>query len=137
MLTTMNAQIPNVRPYRILVVEDDSEMRELLKDELTDGGYDVVLAVNGEEAMGIMDRDAVDLVITDIRMPKVGGFELLPRLKRHDSKLPVIVITAFGDWPTLSEAYDKGACDYIDKPFKILDLKRSVRKALEERRKEE
>ena len=112
-------------------------MRELLRDELTDGGYDVVLAVDGEEAMGIVGQDAVDLVITDIRMPRIGGFELLPLLKRNDPKLPVIVITAFGDPPALSEAYERGACDYLDKPFKALDLKRSVRKALEERRKEE
>lgn len=120
-------------PVRILVVEDDAEMRSFLSDELSDEGYDVREAGNGEEAAQVIAEEALDLIITDVRMPKVGGLDLLPHVKAAYPDLPVIVITAFGDWPILSEAYERGAVDYLDKPFKIIDLKNSIKRALQKK----
>ncbi len=122
---------------RILVVEDDPEMRALLRDELSDEGHGVILAEDGTEAASKIGHEAFDLVITDMRMPKAGGLELLAVVKQACPDMPVILITAFGDWPTLIEAYEKGAVDYINKPFKMRDLKNSIRKALQKKRKED
>lgn len=127
----MDASPKQIHTVRILVVEDDGEMRELLTDVLSDEGYEITLAADGSDAAVKMSEQAFDLVITDMRMPQKGGLELLPDLKAACPSTPVILITAFGDWPTLIEAYDKGACDYINKPFKIEDLKRAVKKALQ------
>ena len=118
---------------RILVVEDDSEMRALLNDELSDEGYEVIQAGDAAEAAVRVSRESFDLVITDMKMPKLGGLELLPVVKEACPDLPVIVITAFADGPTLVEAYVKGAFCYISKPFKIMELKNEVRKALQKK----
>jgi DNA-binding NtrC family response regulator len=115
---------------RILVVEDDSEMRSLLTDELSDEGYEVIQAEDGAEAALRVARESFDLVITDMRMPKIGGLALLPVVKEACPDVPVIVITAFADGPTRIEAYEKGAFSYMSKPFKIQDLKDAVSKAL-------
>lgn len=117
-------------PYRILVVEDDSEMRSLLTDELSDEGYAVTQATDGADASLRVEREAFDLIITDMKMPKMGGLEFLSVVEKSRPGMPVIMITAFGDWPSYVEAYDKGAVDYISKPFKMLDLKNAVKKAL-------
>ena len=116
--------------FRILVAEDDPEMRALLTDELSDEGYEVIPAEDGEEAADKIAHEGFDLVITDIRMPNIGGFELLPIVKEVCPDIPVIVVTAFGDESSFSEAYEKGAVDYISKPFRILDLKNAVKQAL-------
>lgn len=116
--------------FRILVAEDDPEMRALLTDELSDEGYEVIPAEDGVEAADKIAHEGFDLVITDIRMPNIGGFELLPIVKEVCPDIPVIVVTAFGDEPSFNEAYEKGAVDYISKPFRILDLKNAVKQAL-------
>jgi DNA-binding NtrC family response regulator len=115
---------------QILVVEDDSEMRSLLADELSDEGYEVIQAEDGAEAALMVVRNHFDLVITDMKMPKMGGLALLPVVKEACPDVPVIVITAFADGPSYVEAYQKGAVSYLSKPFKIQDLKEAVRKAL-------
>ena len=116
--------------YRILVVEDDSEMRSLLTDELSAEGYEVVQAEDGAKAAVMVARDHFDLVITDVKMPKMGGIALLPVVKEVRPAVPVIVITAFGEGHTRVEAYEKGAVDYLSKPFKMQDLKDAVSNAL-------
>ena len=115
---------------RILVVEDDQEMRALLRDELSDEGYEVIQAKDGAEGIMRIRDAAVHLVITDMKMASGGGMELLAAAKQFDSSLPVIMITAFGDWPTLVEAYDQGVYDFISKPFKMQELKQVVKRAL-------
>ena len=117
-------------PYRILVVEDDPEMRALLTDELSDEGYAVTQAVDGADASLKVAHETFDLVITDMKMPNLGGLEFLPIVEKSCPGVPVLVITAFGDWPSFIEAYDKGAVDFISKPFKMLELKNAVKKAL-------
>jgi len=116
---------------RILLVEDDFEMRRLLADELLEEGYQVSQAVDGEDAVSKLSEDEYDLVITDLVIPKIGGLDLLSKVRKAYPRTPVILITAFGDWSSLAQAYEKGALNYICKPFKIQDLKDAVRKALE------
>ena len=115
---------------RILVVEDDAEMRSLLTDELLDEGYEVLQAVDGEDAASRLVQERFDLVITDVVMPRSGGLDLLSNVRKVYPNMPVILITAFGDWSSLVKAYEEGAFNYICKPFKIAELKDSVRKAL-------
>jgi two-component system, NtrC family, response regulator PilR len=115
---------------RILVVEDDAEMRDLLSDELSEDGYEVTQAENGEEAAEKLSHAVFDVIITDIRMPKVSGMELLTSVTKTHSKTPVIMITAFGNPDTINDASEKGAFDYLGKPFKIQDLKNTVKRAL-------
>ncbi len=115
---------------RILVVEDDSEMRRLLVDELLEEGYLVSQAVDGEDAVLKLAHEEFDLVITDLIMPKVSGLDLLSEVGKTYPRVPAILITAFGDWSSLTQAYERGVCNFICKPFKIKDLKDAVRKAL-------
>ncbi len=116
---------------QILVVEDDAEMRDLLKEELSDEGYRVIEAEDGEDAASKLRSEVFDVIITDIRMPRVGGIELLTSVTKAYPRTPVIVITAFGSPEILDNACEKGAFDYIGKPFKLQDLKNAVRKALQ------
>jgi DNA-binding NtrC family response regulator len=116
---------------RILLVEDDAEMRRLLVDELLDEGYVVSQATDGEEAVLKLAHEEYDLVITDLVMPKISGLDLLSEVRKTRPHIPAILITAFGDWSSLTQAYEKGACNYICKPFKIKDLKDAVRNALQ------
>ncbi|HEX9757531.1 MAG TPA: response regulator [Nitrospiria bacterium] len=120
-------------PMRILVVEDDSEMRSLLTDELSEEGYEIIQAKDGAEAALMVAHGTFDLVITDMKMPKMGGLELLPVVKEASPDVPVIVITAFGDWQTSVEAMERGSFRYMTKPFKMQELKETVKKALEKR----
>jgi two-component system response regulator PilR (NtrC family) len=119
-----------IAPPRILVVEDDSEMRNLLVYELLDEGYLVSEAVDGEDAALKLAHGEFDLVITDLIMPKTSGLDLLSEVRNIYPRVPAILITAFGDWSSLTQAYEKGACNFICKPFKMNDLKDAVRKAL-------
>jgi two-component system response regulator PilR (NtrC family) len=116
---------------RILLVEDDSEMRRLLADELLDEGYAISQAIDGEEAILKLAHEKFDLMITDLLMPKINGLDLLSEMRKTCPHMPAILITAFGDWSSLSQAYEKGACNFICKPFKMNDLKDAVRNALQ------
>jgi DNA-binding NtrC family response regulator len=114
-----------------LIAEDDAEMRSLLHDELQEAGYQVTQAADGAEAALRLTHEPFDLVITDLRMPKLGGLELLPLVQRSAGAIPVIVITAFGDHGVLKEAYERGAAFFLSKPLKMEELKSAVRLALE------
>ncbi len=118
---------------RILVVDDEQSMRELLSIMLRKEGYDVVAAANGESAVKAVQTDIYDLVITDIRMPKVDGIELLRTVKEVSPETVVIVITAFATTETAIDAMKLGAYDYITKPFKNEEIKLVIQKALEKR----
>ncbi len=126
----MNPRVGKKAHFRILVVEDDLEMRSLLADELSEDGYDVVQAGDGVEAVTKVANQRFDLVITDMRMPKMGGLELLPAVKKVSPDIPVIVISSFGDWQTSAEAKERGSFRYMAKPFKMPDLKDAVKEAL-------
>src|SRR5438874_772253 len=121
------------RPPRILVVDDERSMRELLAIVLRREGYDVLLAENGRAAIELLEREPVDLLISDIKMPDVSGVEVLRAAKRIDQDILGIMITAFASMDTAVEAMRLGACDYSIKPFDIDLLKMKVREKIENR----
>ncbi len=118
---------------RILFVEDDASGRELGAYNLRKAGYDVDAASSGEEAMGLFAPDKFALVVTDLKMPGMGGLELLRRIKEQAPALPVLVITAYASVDTAVEAMRHGAYDFIGKPFNREHLLLVVRRALESR----
>ena len=112
---------------RVLIVEDDAAMRDLLQEDLEQVGYATITAVDGREALAFIqrERDPIDLVITDVQMPGLKGDELLAALRQHRPEAPVIVITAFGSVGQAVEMMKKGAFQYLTKPFEtsaLLDL---------------
>lgn len=115
---------------RILVAEDDAEMRSLLADALRDDGYRVVEAVDGREAVMRLVEETFDVVITDLRMPHLGGFDVLEVARRAEGAPPVIVISAFGQWDALRESAERGAFRFLSKPLKISELRDAVNEAL-------
>jgi len=127
----VNLPFENKSPFRILIVEDDAEMRSLLADELSEDGYDVFQAKDGSEASLMVVDEGFDLVVTDMKMPKMGGLELLSLVKGALPDIPVIVISAFGDNQAFGEAKERGSFRFMTKPFKMSEFKEAVRKGLE------
>ncbi len=121
------------RPARILVVDDERSMRELLAIVLRREGYDVLLAENGRAAIEALERERVDILISDIKMPDLSGVEVLRAAKRIDQNILGIMITAFASTETAVEAMRLGACDYLSKPFDVDLLKMKVREKIENR----
>jgi DNA-binding response OmpR family regulator len=126
---------------RILLAEDDGELRSLLAWTLVEEGYDVVEARNGTEVLNYLEPrflDArmygrcqdVDLVISDLRMPGHSGMDLLSSLRRHDQVTPFVLMTAFGDDLTHARARELGASLVLDKPFDVDELLRILRRIL-------
>ena len=121
------------RPPRILVVDDERSMRELLAIVLKREGYDVLLAENGKMAVDLLEKEPVDLLISDIKMPDLSGVDVLRAAKKVDQDILGIMITAFASTDTAVEAMRLGACDYLSKPFDIDLLKMKVREKIENR----
>jgi two-component system response regulator PilR (NtrC family) len=115
---------------RILVVDDEPSMREFLEIMLEKEGYEVVTASHGLEALKQCEETPFDLVITDIKMPKVNGMEVLHRIKDVNPNAKVIMITAFANMEGAIESMKEGAYDYITKPFNIEDIKLAIENAL-------
>ncbi|MBI5183014.1 MAG: sigma-54-dependent Fis family transcriptional regulator [Nitrospinae bacterium] len=122
---------------KILVVDDEKGMREFLSIMLKKEGYEVISAEGGGEAIDLIKDDSFDLVITDIKMPRLDGLTVLNAIKEIEPHTPVIMITAFAATETAVEAMKKGAYDYITKPFKIDEIRLIIKKALEKKRLEE
>jgi len=117
----------------LLVVEDDGEMRDLLRKVLEKEGYSVSVAADGHEALTVLPQAAIDLIITDMLMPDDGGLELLRVVHETQPLLPVIIITAFGDWGSYSRALELGAAAFISKPLKMAELVGAIHTALARR----
>jgi two-component system response regulator AtoC len=118
----------------LLVVDDDPITINLLKEVLSKEGYDVTTALSGEEAIARGTDNLFDIVITDVRMGDKDGMEVLRSFKKIAPETTVIMITAFGSIETAIEAIREGAFDYISKPFKLDEIKFTIRRALEQRR---
>jgi len=121
----------------ILIVEDEKSMREVLKILLEGEGHQVTTASDGLEAFSCIEKDIFDLVITDMKMPKGDGFEVLKKIKEISPATIVIMITAFGNTETAIEAMKLGAYDYVSKPFNIDEIRLIVKKAIEKKREAE
>ena len=118
---------------KILVADDEQSMREFLDIMLKKEGYKVSLASNGEEVVKLIDNDLFDLVLLDIRMPKLDGLSALKRIKAIAPETIVIMITAYASADTAIKAMKEGAYDYITKPFKVEEIKLIIKNALEKK----
>jgi two-component system, NtrC family, response regulator AtoC len=119
-----------VNQQYVLVVDDEPHMRRVLEIMLKQAGYKVFVAGNGREALKVMGESPVDLVITDLRMPEMGGIELLACMRREGLAAPVIVITAFGSIESAVEAMKAGAIDYMVRPFDVEALELTISRVL-------
>ncbi len=107
----------------ILVVDDEDATRRLCCDVATEAGYKASAVPTTEAALEILDEEPVDIVLTDLRVPQLGGIELLKRIREHYAETAVIVLTQYGTIDTAVEATRLGAADYVTKPFRIDDLR--------------
>jgi two-component system response regulator FlrC len=109
-------------PTRIMIVEDDGALREALTDTLTVAGYDVIAVADGVTALELFERQAVTLVVTDVAMQPLDGQALLAEIKRRRAEVPVILMTAYGTIAQAVTAMQRGAADYLVKPFEAQAL---------------
>jgi two-component system response regulator HydG len=123
----------NSRKPRILVVDDELEMAQVLSDDLTDEGYLVDVAQSASAAFELLAQHLFDLIISDLRMEQLDGFDLLKRVKQVDPEMPVLIMTAFGAIDSAIAAMKLGAYHYFTKPFRLDEVTTLVGRALEER----
>ncbi len=122
-------------PDRILVVDDEPNMLRLLKTILMDKtGYEVTTTNNPLEVSKLLQEGHYDLVVTDLKMPLVDGIDLIGIVKNIEAAMPIIVITAYGTIETAEEAIQKGAYDFITKPFRKETILITIKRALEWKR---
>jgi putative nucleotidyltransferase with HDIG domain len=129
-------EISSEQRYRILVADDEVDITTVLGDILAEQGYSVTRADNGDDAWKKAQAEPFDAVITDLKMPGMGGLELLRRVKQAGQHSVVIIMTGFATVETAIEALKIGAYDYILKPFKVSELLQVVDRALEKVRLE-
>ena len=108
--------------FKILVVEDNTDMRELFCTVLEQHGYNAIPAADGENALEIMDKEYVDLIVADIMMPKMDGYELIKSLRDAGYTVPVLMATAKDQFDDLRKAFRYGADDYMVKPVNVNEL---------------
>lgn len=113
----------------VLIADDEANLRKVLRTLLERDGHQTVAVPDGEKALEAIQQGGIDIVVTDLRMPILGGLELLRAVKNLEPGLPVIVITAHGTVDTAVSALKHGAFDYITKPFDKEELRLAVRKA--------
>ena len=117
--------------HTILVIDDDDQLRisfcKLLKEE----NYAVISAASGEAGIDIVEQNPLDLVILDMRLPGINVMETFKRIRKIDSKLPVIIVTAYGTTEIAIEATKMGAYDYVLKPFDVPEMLNLIKQAIE------
>lgn len=118
----------------ILICDDEALLLGTLARDLTRAGYSVLQARSGESASELLERRAVDLLITDVRLPGMNGWELVSRARATRAKLPVIVMSAFGRGSDAEEPKIGDCCVFLDKPFPMATLRAEVKRALTESR---
>jgi DNA-binding NtrC family response regulator len=119
--------------HRVLVVDDDPAIRASLSEALEDEGISVCVAASAEQALATLDREAPDVVLTDVRMPGLDGFALLRLLRERASSLDVILMTAFDEMQTAVAAMREGAFDFLVKPLDLHDLRRVLSRVFADR----
>jgi two-component system, NtrC family, nitrogen regulation response regulator NtrX len=119
--------------FRVLVIDDESAIRDSLKMTLEYEGYEVLGAATGQEGLSLAEREAPDLVLLDVKMPGMDGIEVLERLRSMNDSVPVIVVSGHGTISTAVDATKKGAFDFIEKPFASDRVLVSLRNALDHR----
>lgn len=119
-------------PARVLVADDEDDVRDLVVYRLSRSGYDVVEALDGEEAFRLATEQTPDLIVLDVMMPRIDGYELTRRLRAEPatSRVPVILLTARTQENDVSQGFEAGADDYLKKPFNPDELVARVRAVL-------
>jgi two-component system nitrogen regulation response regulator GlnG len=117
---------------KIWIADDDEAIRMVLEEGLKSAGLEIVTFADGEALIDALSDDKPDLIISDIKMPGMHGYDLLKHIKNNYDKLPVIIMTAFTDMQAAIDAYGGGAFEYIPKPFDLEEAIITVKKALEE-----
>ena len=113
--------------FRILVAEDDHAIRTLITTKLKQENYTIYTAENGEDALSVMEKHQVDLLISDIMMPVMDGYSLVKALRETKHTLPILMITAKSQLESLEEAFTLGVDDYMVKPIRLEELALRVR----------
>jgi DNA-binding response OmpR family regulator len=113
-------------PKKILVVDDEPEVRQLMEHFLTERGYEVRIAENGRLALAALDTFMADVVLLDMHMPEMDGLETLKRLAVRSPSLPVIMVTVNDDVETTTHLLQMGAADYVPKPFNLDYLEQAI-----------
>jgi two-component system KDP operon response regulator KdpE len=127
----------SVSPLRILAVDDEPPIRRFLRTSLTAQGYSVLEAEDGQGALDLLRRNAVDLVVLDLGLPGMDGFEVIRRVRETGSSVPIVVLSVRTDEAGKVRALDLGADDYISKPFGVDELLARIRAALRHRLQQE
>ncbi len=122
---------------RVLVVDDEPPIRRFLRTSLTPQGYDVLEAQDGTEALDTIKRNAVDVVVLDLGLPNMHGFDVIERIRASKSAVPIIVLSSRADEAGKVKALDLGADDYVTKPFGMDELLARIRTALRHRVQQE
>jgi DNA-binding NtrC family response regulator len=117
---------------KILLVEDETVVREAVRDWLIEDGYDVDVAENGEEALEKIKKEEFGVIVLDLRLPGIDGLQVFERVKELKPQTKGVIITAYPSKETLEKAKRLGLLDYLPKPFKVEDLERIVTGALGE-----
>ena len=114
---------------RILVVDDEDDLRNLLSDVLRNAGYDTKPASNGEEAIELLKKHQFDLALLDIQMPLANGIQVLKYIRQHSPATKAIMLTGYADLKHAMEAKEFGAMDFIGKPYKLEEIMSTVERA--------
>src|SRR5690242_17965340 len=117
----------------ILIVEDEAKMRRLLELNLGEDGFTTFSAEDAETGLKLLQQNPIDLIVTDLKLPGMNGLEFLQTVKRQNSALPVVVMTAFGSVETAVDAMKAGASDYVLKPFSLTEMRLVIHKELDVR----
>jgi len=118
----------------VMVVDDEEDIVNLMSETLEGWGYHPITAMDGEEAFDKFQKNAVDLVITDLKLPKMNGVQLLDKLKNFEDSTEVILFTGYPEISSAIDAMKNGAFDYLVKPVDLDELKLKVERALEKKK---
>ena len=118
---------------KILLVEDDMMLNEMISEYLTSTGHVIISAKNGLESLGILESQKFDLLILDISLPDIDGFTILEKMHEQKRMIPTIYISALIDIEDISRAFDLGCFDYLKKPFHLKELTLRINKILKTR----
>lgn len=108
--------------FNILVVEDDADMRELFCTVLADGGFRCIPAVDGAAALDITQKEYIDLIVADVMMPNINGYELVSALREAKIDIPVLIVTAKDQFDDMQRGFRAGCDDYMIKPINVREL---------------
>jgi len=113
---------------RVLLVDDEADILEVIQDRLEAYGFNVITASNGVEALDKIAMENFDGIFLDVKMPEMGGIEVLEEIRKKDKKIPIIIITSSSTREAAIDAVAKGANDYVLKPFEWAELKTKIEK---------